>query len=75
MNRIVVGLQIPPGTSQVASIYVPHSRVEKVEDLAILRPFDMRFLQLQPSLAQNTELKRLDELGGETQRECAHFTC
>ena len=75
MNRIVVDLQLPPGTSQVASIYVPLSRVKKAEDLAFLRPFDMRVLQVQPSLAQNTEPKRLDELDRKTRRECAHFTC
>ena len=59
----------------MASIYVPLSRVKKAKDLAILRPFDMRVLQVQPSLAQNTELKRLDELDRKTRRECARFTC
>jgi hypothetical protein len=75
MNRIVVDLQLPPGTSQVASIHVPLSRVKKAEDLVILRPFDMRVLQVQPSLAQNTELKRLDELDRKTRRVCARFPC
>ncbi len=68
MGKIVVDLQLPPTASQVASIYVPLSRVKRVEDLAILRPFDMKVLQIRPSLAQNAELARLDELDRKTQR-------
>jgi hypothetical protein len=33
--------------------------------------FDMKVLQVQPLLAQNAELKRLDELNRKTQQECA----
>ena len=73
MNKIVVDLQVPLGTSQVASIYVPLSRVKRAEDVAILRPFDMKVLQIRPSLTQDAELKRLDELNRKTQRECAFF--
>jgi hypothetical protein len=62
MNKIVVDLQIPPGTLQVASRYLPLSRVKRGEDLTILRPFDIKVLQIRPSLAQDAELKRLDEL-------------
>jgi Helicase len=74
MNKIVVDLQVPLGTLQVASIYVPLSRVKRAEDVAILRPFDMKILQVRPSSAQDTELKRLDELDRKTQRECARLT-
>ena len=74
MNKIIVDLQVPVGTMQVASIYVPLSRMKRAEDVAILRPFDMKVLQIQPSLAQNAELKRLDELNRKTQQECALFT-
>ena len=73
MGKIVVDHQLPPTVSQVASIYVPLSRVKRAEDLAILRPFDMKVLQIRPSAAQNVELARLDELNRKTQRECAHF--
>jgi hypothetical protein len=73
MGKIVVDLQLPTTASQVASIYVPLSRVKKAEDLAIVRPFDMRALQIRPSSVQNAELARLDELDRKTQRECAHF--
>lgn len=74
MNRIVVDLQVPLGTLQVASIYVPLSRVKRAEDIAILRPFDMKVLQVRPSSAQDIELKRLDELDRKTKRECASLT-
>ena len=74
MNRIVVDLQVPLGTLQVASIYVPLSRVKTAEDIAILRPFDMKVLQVRPSSAQDIELKRLDELDRKTKRECASLT-
>jgi hypothetical protein len=74
MDKIVVDLQLPPVASQVASIYVPLSRVKRAEDLAILRPLDMKVLQIRPSSAQNTELTRLDRLDRKTQRECTHFT-
>ena len=74
MNKIVVDLQVPLGTLQVASIYVPLSRVKRAEDIVILRPFDMKVLQVRPSPAQDAELKRLDELDKKTKRECAPFT-
>ena len=65
--------------AKIAAIFetwdVPLGRVKKAEDLAILRPSDMKVLQVQPLIAQITELKRLDELDRKTQRECAHFTC
>ena len=73
MGKIVVDLQLPPTASQVASIYVPLSRVKRAEDVAILRPFDMKVLQIRPSAAQSAELSRLDELNKKTQKECAHF--
>ena len=71
MNKIVVDLQVPLGTSQVASIYVPLSRVKIAEDVAIFRSFDMKVLQLRPSSAQDAELKRPNELNRKTKRECA----
>ena len=73
MGKIVVDLQLPPTASQVASIYVPLSRVKRAEDIVILRHFDMKVLQVRPTSAQNAELKRLHELDRETQRECASF--
>lgn len=73
MNRVVVDLQVPLGALQVASIYVPLSRVKKADDAAILRPFDMKVLQVRPSSPQDAELKRLDELNRKTHRECTRL--
>jgi hypothetical protein len=67
MNKIVVDLQVPLGTLQAASIYIPFSRVKRAEDVSILRSFDIKVVQVQPSLAQNAELKHLDQLARKTQ--------
>jgi hypothetical protein len=74
MSKVVVDLQLPPATSQAASIYVLLSRVTRAGDVTILRHFDMEILEVQPSSAQDAELKCLDELDRETQQEYAHFT-
>jgi hypothetical protein len=74
MNKVMVDLQVPFETLQVASIYVSLSQVKRVEDVAILQSFDMKILQVQPSSAQNAELKRLDELDRKRQWEYASFT-
>ena len=66
VGKIVVDLQLPTTASQLVSTYVPLSLVKRAEDLAILRPFDMKVLQIHPSPAQNAELARLDELNRKT---------
>ena len=73
MEKIVVDLRLPHTASQVASIYVPLSRIKRAEELAVLRPFDMKVLQIRPSPTQNAELARLDELDRKTQREMCSF--
>jgi hypothetical protein len=73
MIKIVVDLQVRVGTFQIASIYVPLSRVKRAEDVAILRPFDMKVLQVRPFPAQTAELERLGELNRKTEQECACF--
>jgi hypothetical protein len=73
MNKIVSDLQIPVDALQVASIYVPLSRVKRAVDIVILRPFDKKVLQVRPPSAQDIELKHLDELDRKAQRECASF--
>ena len=42
--------------------------------LPILRPFDMKVLQIRPSPAQNAELARLDKLHSKRQKQCAPFS-
>ena len=72
INILLVNLQAPLGALQVASLYVPLRRVKKAGDLAILRPFDMKLLQIRPSPTQDAESERLDELKRKTEQECNH---
>ena len=60
LRKIIVDLVMPPGTVELASIYVPLSRVKRLQDLLILRPFEFDVLQKKPSKSQLEELKRLD---------------
>jgi len=62
LSKIIVDLVIPPGQVELASIYVPLSRVKRLQDLIILRPFEQQVLQLKPNNAQLEELKRLDTI-------------
>lgn len=62
LSKIIVDLVMPPGPMELASIYVPLSRVKRLEDLIILRPFPQDVLQLKPNNAQLEELKRLDAI-------------
>jgi len=59
MGKIIVDLVMPPGPVEVASAYVPLSRVKRLDDLVILRPFEFSALQVKPSAAQLQELNRL----------------
>ena len=72
INILLVNFQAPLGALQVASLFVPLSRVKKAGDLAILRPFDMKVLQIRPSPAQDVVSKRLDELNRKREQECNH---
>ena len=72
INRLLVNLQASLGVLQVVSLYVPLGRVKKAGDLAILRPFDMKVLQIRPSPAQDEGSKRSDELNRKTEQERNH---
>jgi hypothetical protein len=71
VNKIVRDPQVSLETSHGSSIYVPISRLKRAQDVAILHPVDMKVVQIRPSLTQDAELKRLDELDRKTQRECS----
>ena len=60
LGKIIIDLVMPPGRTELASIYVPLSRVKRLDDLLIIRPFELAALQVKPSKAQVEELKRLD---------------
>ncbi|CAF1446689.1 unnamed protein product, partial [Adineta ricciae] len=66
LGKVIIDLVVPPGPVEIASTYVPLSRVKRLEDLLILRPFKYETLQVQPSAAQLNELNRLDTIAKET---------
>ena len=46
--KIIIDLVIPPGRVEVASVYVPLSRVKRLDDLLIIRPFEFATIQVKP---------------------------
>ncbi|CAF5000969.1 unnamed protein product, partial [Rotaria socialis] len=56
LRKIFVDLVTPPGPVEVASFYVPLSRVKRLDDLLIVRPFNFSSLQVKPTAAQMEEL-------------------
>ncbi len=68
LGKIIIDLVMPPGPIEVASAYVPLSRVKRLADLIILRPFEFTNLQVKPSVAQLEELNRLNIIAKNTRR-------
>ncbi|CAF1541345.1 unnamed protein product, partial [Rotaria sordida] len=62
LSKVVIDLKLPSETDDIAAVYVPLSRVKRLVDLAILRPFDYKALLMKPSKSQVTEMERLDQL-------------
>ena len=68
LGKVIIDLVMPPGPIEVASVYVPLSRVKRLEDLLIVRPFEFATLQVKPSTAQLEELKRLNKIAQNTRK-------
>ncbi|CAF1362914.1 unnamed protein product [Rotaria sp. Silwood1] len=68
LGKIIVDLVMPPGPIELASVYVPLSRVKRLDDLLIIRPFEFGTLQVKPSTAQIEEFKRLDKIAQSTRK-------
>ncbi|CAF1538468.1 unnamed protein product [Adineta ricciae] len=49
-------------THKSQAVYVPLSRVKRLIDLTILRPFDYKILLMKPNKSQVAEIERLDQL-------------
>ena len=62
LNKVVIDLKLPNKTDDIAAVYVPLSRVKRLDDLVILRYFDYKVLQIKPSNFQLAEIERLDKL-------------
>jgi hypothetical protein len=73
LPKIVIDLNMPPGIIEVASAYVPLSRVKQLTDLVILRDFNMNVLQVKPSKGQIAELKRLAMIFEQTKQRYAQY--
>ncbi|CAF4766607.1 unnamed protein product [Rotaria sp. Silwood2] len=68
LNKIIIDLVTPPGPVEVASVYVPLSRVKRLDDLMIVRSFEFSSLQVKPSAAQAEERNRLGMIAKNTQK-------
>ncbi|CAF1292643.1 unnamed protein product [Rotaria sordida] len=68
LGKIIVDLVMASGPLEVASAYVPLSRVKRLDDILIIRPFVFATLQVKPSTAQIEELKRLDRIAQDTRK-------
>ena len=55
-------MKLPNDIDDITAIYVPLSRVKRLEDLAILRHFDYKVLQMASNKSQLAEIERLDKL-------------
>ncbi|CAF1293661.1 unnamed protein product [Adineta ricciae] len=67
LNKVVINLKLPNDTDDIAAVYVPLSRVKRLDDLIILRHFDYKVLAIKRSKSQVIEMQRLDKLYMETQ--------
>ena len=68
LPKIVIDLNMPPGMVEVASAYVPLSRVQQLTDLILLQDFSINALQVKPSKSQIAELNRLVVIFERTKR-------
>jgi ATP-dependent exoDNAse (exonuclease V) alpha subunit len=72
LPAVCVDLVPPPGVhtaEQASAIYVALSRVRRLEDLVILRPFRLEDIQLQPDGKLIAELDRLRTLAVATKQK------
>ena len=66
LDKAIVDLVPPAGMKSIKLdfSYVPLSRVRRLEDLTILRPFDPNIIKVKPSeayLSMMEEFKRMDK--------------
>ena len=73
LPKIVIDLNMPPGFVEVASAYVPLSRVQKLTDLVLLQDFSINALQVKPSKRQITEMDRLAVIFEKTKSRYPHY--
>ena len=67
-SKIIIDLVMSPDLTELTSVYVPLSRVKRLDDLLIICPFEFAPIQVKPSKAQMEELKRLDLIAQKTRK-------
>ncbi|CAF1498169.1 unnamed protein product [Adineta ricciae] len=73
LPKIVIDLNMPPGMVEVASAYVPLSRIQQLTDLVILQDFSIEALQVKPSKGQLAELNRLSVIFEQTKQHYSQY--
>ncbi|CAF1372502.1 unnamed protein product [Didymodactylos carnosus] len=74
MAKIIVDLvYLTSKNAETGLAYVPLSRIKRLKDLAIYRPFPYKSLLVQPTSDQTNELRRLETLNTQT-LECFQNT-
>lgn len=69
LTKVIIDLVLPPfGRREVATPYVPLSRVTSLDNILILRDFKFESLRIEPTLHQKLELERLIKLDKETKK-------
>ncbi|CAF1193659.1 unnamed protein product [Adineta steineri] len=73
LSKAVIDLKLPNETEDIVAVYVPLSRLKRLIDVAILRPFDYEVLRIKPSKSQVAEIERLDKLYIDTRFRFAEY--
>ena len=73
LGKVVIDLKLPNETDDIAAVYVPLSRVKRLTDLVILRPFEDKVLLIKPAPSQLAEIKRLDQLYNRTEKRFSQW--
>ena len=73
LPKIVIDLNMPSGIVEVASVDIPLSCVQRLDNLVILRDFDIKALQVKPSKAQINEISRLYNIFKRAKQKYAQY--
>lgn len=68
MKQAMIDLVLPPFASkfEIATAYVPLSRVKSLDNILILRNFNFESISIKPSTHQQQELERFVKLDSKT---------
>lgn len=74
--KVVLDLKFPPPPfpKEIATSYVPLTRVKVMDDLVFCREFPLSSLQIQPSKDQTKEIQRLEDLNNVTKKKLKLIT-